>query len=486
MAEYLTKHFVDLRSPGLTFQTAAELCLDHAESGFDIRAFMIAVHKRFTIKAIIVIHLFEHACARSLSIHFERDVRRPAELCNQIMVVYARICFICRYFIDLEILGRLFNQRRKLRRIAHPAISDLYRRNNISFHACHKVAFNPLMLRHLFAVLHVKPSDIVASAKSRRINREVCFDCAEWKAGSCDESLQDRRECLHLKIVVNAVEVTGFGDVTLCCGLFQVAPESSTRHARIDLEDRAENYIAQRQWLSALLMMLHRQAQTEVTKQILKQGFLVSLCLVVGFPILRITDALSDFQALGYGRGSNVAIGCMSNPTLALNREFNSKQMLAFDTSQLMVWTITKLFIQIDRILSVTRLTGYTPFTISLGDVKSSCYFKSSLLSRVHRVFSFLGKHTAEAYNLGCLGHIASAVWLKAPVGVDAPTGVFTRLGGGWIRTSESTGCHPVAVSHFSTPPQSFLFILFTFRHTFLSYKQINNRLSGSLSHAMS
>jgi hypothetical protein len=35
-------------------------------------------------------------------------------------------------------------------------------------------------------------------------------------------------------------------------------------------------------------------------------------------------------------------------------------------------------------------------------------------LAYIHGVFSSLGKHTGEAYNHGCLGRTASAVWLIA------------------------------------------------------------------------
>lgn len=265
--------------------------------------------------------------------------------------------------------------------------------------------------------------------------------------------------------MVNAVEVAGFGDIALRYSLFQVAAKSSTRHARIDFESRAENDVANQQWLSTFLVSLLWQIQTQVAEQALKQSLLVRLRFVVGFPILWIANTLRNFKAFGDCRSCNVAISGVSNSTLALNHEFDSKHMLAFDSVSFMIRAGAILLVKIYDVLSVTRLAGYNPFTISLRDVKSRCNLKSSLFSAIHRVFSFLGKHTDKAYNFGCLGHIASAVWLKTPAGVSALAGVFTRLGGGWIRTSESTGCHPVAVKplqhaalHFS-----FLFLSLSF-----------------------
>ena len=135
------------------------------------------------------------------------------------------------------------------------------------------------------------------------------------------------------------------------------------------------------------LMWLHWQANTEVTEQALKHGFLVRLGYVVGLPILRVGDALSDFDSLGQGRSGNVAIGSVSDAALAFNGVFNSKHMLAFNTPSLMIWARARVLIQIYGVLTVTRLTRNNPCAVLLRYVKSCCYLKSSLFSAIHCVF---------------------------------------------------------------------------------------------------
>ena len=66
------------------------------------------------------------------------------------------------------------------------------------------------------------------------------------------------------------------------------------------------------------------------------------------------------------------------------------------------------------------------PETTIAGDLSAGGYLLALLLSEFHSVLSSLGLHTGEAYNLGCLGHIASAVWLN--VRGEAPTSPLTAL----------------------------------------------------------
>src|SRR5207244_12181239 len=64
----------------------------------------------------------------------------------------------------------------------------------------------------------------------------------------------------------------------------------------------------------------------------------------------------------------------------------------------------------------------------------------------------FLGKTQPEAYNLGCLGHIASAVWLNVPVGVSAPIGT-AKLEAGVGFEPAYPRLQIVAACHSPSPP---------------------------------
>src|SRR5207245_1921200 len=80
-----------------------------------------------------------------------------------------------------------------------------------------------------------------------------------------------------------------------------------------------------------------------------------------------------------------------------------------------------------------------------------SGYFKAFLLSGFH-CDSPLGKTQPEAYNRGCLGHIASAVWLNVPVGVCAPIGTANLEAGAGIEPAYCT-FQESCLSHLAIPP---------------------------------
>ncbi|HKP38489.1 MAG TPA: hypothetical protein VJT71_16640 [Pyrinomonadaceae bacterium] len=52
MRQHFAKSFIDLCRARFTSQTVAKLGLNHAESGFDIRTLVIALHKPFTIEVV--------------------------------------------------------------------------------------------------------------------------------------------------------------------------------------------------------------------------------------------------------------------------------------------------------------------------------------------------------------------------------------------------------------------------------------------------
>jgi len=69
VTQNLTESFIDLRGFGLTSQVIPELCFNHAERGFDVRAFMIVLHELLCVAAVIVKHSFPNRTAPILTTH---------------------------------------------------------------------------------------------------------------------------------------------------------------------------------------------------------------------------------------------------------------------------------------------------------------------------------------------------------------------------------------------------------------------------------
>jgi hypothetical protein len=65
VTQHLTKSLIDLRFFRLAAQGNAELCFDHVECGFDVRAFVMALHESLGVVAVEVKHLFPDDRARA-------------------------------------------------------------------------------------------------------------------------------------------------------------------------------------------------------------------------------------------------------------------------------------------------------------------------------------------------------------------------------------------------------------------------------------
>ena len=157
---------------------------------------------------------------------------------------------------------------------------------------------------------------------------------------------------------------------------------------------------------------------------------------------------LLDRNRFGKGVGLRVFVEC----ELALDHIFDCEQMFAAKLAQLKVRTTALRFCRV-RLDCVVRsamacLRGNKPSIPTLLQLRFSRYFNASLLSGVHAVSPFLEKTQLEAYNLGCLGHIASTVWLNVSVGVSALTET--------AKLAERVGFEPTGGTSFDRIPRWF------------------------------
>lgn len=70
MTENLTKRFVDHRNVGLASETVTKVPLHHAESGCDVRPFVVVLHKLVLPELKVVVHLGPRSAAASAGTRF--------------------------------------------------------------------------------------------------------------------------------------------------------------------------------------------------------------------------------------------------------------------------------------------------------------------------------------------------------------------------------------------------------------------------------
>ena len=90
VAKYFAKCLVDLRPLRFASQKVAELRLDHVERRFDIRAFVVALHKPLLVVRVEVKHALEKIARLGIApraVHFERNVRHGVSVHNCLEVL---------------------------------------------------------------------------------------------------------------------------------------------------------------------------------------------------------------------------------------------------------------------------------------------------------------------------------------------------------------------------------------------------------------
>ena len=451
----LTKSLIDLRGFGLAAQVIPELRLNHAERGFDVRTLVIVLHKLLCVVAVEMKHPFPNRAAellRTRRVALKGNVRRSRFREHHLEILSRRIGFVCGDFIHHETLCCSFDQRKELRAVSGMAFRYLNSCDDICFDAAHDVAFDELSLldQVRLCVLRSHPLNEAGSRKTGRVNGKVSFDGLQRETALLNEAFENRRQSGIFKVAGNRIVVRRFRQVALGLGVSQVAHKAPTGHRRVDLERACENHISERQARASERLCGCFDAFAQVCEQLKEAFLLVSLRTVIRSPFLLIAflycDRLSD------------GLGLTIISVFTLNGERNGEQMFACELSLFEVWAGAMLSYGVNGVLTFTSLRWNDPEITITGESGLSGYFKAFLFSGFHGVFSFLEKTQPEAYNLGCLGHIASAVWLNVPVGVCAPIGTailaagirFERMGvskhpGGFKDRCNWPLCQPAA-----------------------------------------
>src|ERR1700674_874609 len=179
MAENLTKRLVDLSGFGFASQGNAELCFDHVERGFDVRAFVIALHKPLRVETVKMKHLFPNGgvSAIRLSAIKRHTVRLEGNVGLCVMVYYClqilsrQISLIRAHFLHYKILCSGFNEARKFRTIRFESVSHFNGGNDVGFHAAHEMTLNELstLNQMWLGILRVHPLHKARSRKAGRV-----------------------------------------------------------------------------------------------------------------------------------------------------------------------------------------------------------------------------------------------------------------------------------------------------------------------------
>ena len=151
--------------------------------------------------------------------------------------------------------------------------------------------------------------------------------------------MQDGREAFQLKIVKDRIEMRRLFDKALFPCVVQISDEATARHGGVDFERGGEDHVTIRQARSAFALHRLNDVAAKIMEQLLKQGFLLRLCFVVGRPVLLVGDALRNLDRFGCrGRGCVTVYGC-GRAALTFKCVLNRIDVLAFRFALLKVWT---------------------------------------------------------------------------------------------------------------------------------------------------
>lgn len=177
MTKHLTQRLIDLRRFGLASQGDSELRFDHRERGFDIRAFVVALHKLFRVVAVQVIHLLpkngmSFRFGLLLAVALERNEWHGVVVYYCLQIRVRQVGLIRAHFIHNKVLRRCLNQPFELRGVAGISLSHFNGSNNVRSDAAHDVAFDELSLLNQvrICVLRLHPLNKARRRKAGRIN----------------------------------------------------------------------------------------------------------------------------------------------------------------------------------------------------------------------------------------------------------------------------------------------------------------------------
>lgn len=311
MTENLTKRFVDHRGVALAAKIVSEFPLHHGKRGFDVRPFVVMLHKFLAPELKVVKHLLPSTAAQTFHMIGQRDERYSTSLGNRVHVGFAGVPFVRRNLSNLEVLGRSVEQSGKHLGISRIPPKNFHSRHHVRFNSDHDVTFNPIVLLPNLAVLVVEPAMEAASGETRRIGSEVGFNGLQGQTRLDDAALEQRSQFRPLKVVADAVEMGNLGDVSAPVGFPQVGHEATLRNRGIDLECDIENRIGDRQARpTGFLCVGNRgKSRAQVMQQRLEPILFGRLRGIVGSPRLGVGNflRLREGHALHY-RGSSVHI----------------------------------------------------------------------------------------------------------------------------------------------------------------------------------
>lgn len=422
MRQNFTQRFIDLRRFGLAPQAFTELRLNHRKGTFDVGA-LVVMGQKFVALVVVEVENArpQLAVAVRLAIRLEGDVRDSAMLQSRLEVAVSQVGFVGRDFLHRKaILRSLIYEWFEIVVIIRVSFTDFNTRHDVGFDAAHEMHLDPLMLFHLSAILGIKPAQEVSGSETRTIHRKVGFDALERQAGLSNELFKVWRQRLTFEITRDAVVVRQFGDKAARVRFSQVSSKAATGERCVGFEDHAKQHISNGQAWTPEPVDRCFDSRAEFIEQGLKLAFLMRLRGVVSTPLLPICLAL-DLDRFGNGSLAVFDYGGLRALYL-FKGELNGVKMFASGASKLIIAASTmRLFgVRVNGVLLVAVLGRNEPQAILFGEFGLVGNLKPSLFSSIHRVISFLGKHTAEAYNSFCVGHTASAVWLKAVTEVSA------------------------------------------------------------------
>jgi hypothetical protein len=145
----------------------------------------------------------------------------------------------------------------------------------------------------------VIPADVTGCSETGRINGKIYFHAGKGQAALSNQFEQNWGNTVILEVIENRIVAGESGDHAAPMGFAEIAHETATGEAGIDLERRCEYGITQGQAGASSPLDWFLNARAEITKQFLKGVLLARLGCIVGAPILRIRFALRNRDCFG-------------------------------------------------------------------------------------------------------------------------------------------------------------------------------------------
>lgn len=247
MTENFAQGLIDHRNVRLASQGVSELALNHAESGFDVRPFVIVGQKFSPLELEVMVHLRPRATAHSAGIGLERDKWGCSDTSDYFGILARAISLVCGDFRNCEVFSSRIDKSRKQFDIAGIPIMNLNSGNNVGFYPAYQMTFDPIVALLDDSIFMIEPAGETACSEAGRINGEICLNGAERQAAVGYKVVENRSQTGVLKVIGDAVEVRNFGDVAPRLRLSQIAHKTTLRDRGINFEHNIENSVRQRQ-----------------------------------------------------------------------------------------------------------------------------------------------------------------------------------------------------------------------------------------------